>query len=141
MKVLITGAAGFIGFHAVNKFLNEGNSVIGLDNINDYYSLDLKYARLKEAGIEKKDIDWGKLTQSIVNPNYKFIKLAIEDKEKLEELFKTESFDIVINLAAQAGVRYSIDNPDVYIQSNIVGFHNILTILKINRNYLSYIFR
>jgi UDP-glucuronate 4-epimerase len=126
MKVLITGAAGFIGFHTVNKFLEAGYDVIGIDNINDYYSPALKYARLREAGIESTSIKWYHAVYSTKNPQYKFIRINLEDKQQLFSLFEKEKIDYVINLAAQAGVRYSIENPDVYIQSNIVGFHYIL---------------
>jgi UDP-glucuronate 4-epimerase len=126
MKVLVTGSAGFIGFHTVEQLLQDGFEVVGLDNINDYYSPLLKYARLKEAGIDQDDIKWYKLSQSSVNPNYRFVRMNLEDKQQLFSLFQSESFDYVINLAAQAGVRYSIENPDVYVQSNIVGFHYIL---------------
>ncbi|MGV3558406.1 NAD-dependent epimerase/dehydratase family protein [Larkinella arboricola] len=126
MKVLITGSAGFIGFHTVNKFLEHGFEVVGLDNINDYYSPQLKYARLQESGIEQDEIKWYQPVTSLINPNYRFIRMNLEDKQQLFSLFQTEKFDFVVNLAAQAGVRYSIENPDVYIQSNIVGFHFIL---------------
>ena len=126
MKILVTGAAGFIGFHVVNKFLQEGHKVIGLDNINDYYSPQLKYARLKELGINQDNVKWFELVKSEVHSNYQFIRLDISDKFQLLNLFQSEKFDLVINLAAQAGVRYSIENPDVYINSNVIGFHNIL---------------
>lgn len=126
MKILVTGAAGFIGFHAVNKFVEEGHIVVGLDNINDYYSPQLKYQRLKEAGIETDMIKWYNPVLSLKNSNYRFVRMNLEDKQQLFTLFQKENFDIVINLAAQAGVRYSIENPDVYIQSNTVGFHYLL---------------
>lgn len=132
MKILITGAAGFIGFHTVNKFIQEGHEVVGLDNINDYYSPQLKYQRLKEAGIETNEIKWYHSVKSTVNKNYSFVRMNLEDKQQLFMLFQEEKFNIVINLAAQAGVRYSIENPDVYIQSNTVGFHYIL---EACRNY------
>lgn len=132
MKILITGAAGFIGFHTVNKFIHEGHEVVGLDNINDYYSPQLKYQRLKETGIETNQIKWYHSVKSTLNKNYCFIRMNLEDKQQLFALFQDEKFDIVINLAAQAGVRYSIENPDVYIQSNTVGFHYIL---EACRNY------
>jgi UDP-glucuronate 4-epimerase len=126
MKILITGAAGFIGFHTVNKFIDEGHEVVGLDNINDYYSPQLKYARLKESGIINDKIKWYHSVKSTNNENYSFVRMNLEDKQQLFSLFQNEKFDMVINMAAQAGVRYSIENPDVYIQSNTVGFHYLL---------------
>ena len=126
MRILITGAAGFIGFHAVNKFIVEGHEVVGLDNINDYYSPQLKYQRLKESGIEINEIKWYRFVKSTKYQDYKFVRMNLEDKQQLFMLFQEEKFDIVINFAAQAGVRYSIENPDVYIQSNTLGFHYIL---------------
>jgi UDP-glucuronate 4-epimerase len=125
-KYLVTGTAGFIGFHLANALLEKGEVVVGLDNINDYYDVNLKYARLNEAGIKRNEADWHKMVQSARYPAYRFIRMNLEDKSGLMELFREEKFDYVIHLAAQAGVRYSIDHPDVYIQSNIVGFFNIL---------------
>lgn len=125
-KFLITGTAGFIGFHLANALLKAGDEVVGLDNINDYYDVNLKYARLKETGIFREDVNWGEFAYSQKYPGYRFIRLNLEDQGYILKLFKRESFDYVIHLAAQAGVRYSIDNPNVYIQSNIVGFFNIL---------------
>ena len=126
MKILITGSAGFIGFHLAKKLIERGDEVIGLDNINDYYDENLKYARLNETGISRKAEKWGQPVKSSKYRNYQFIRMNLEDKEQMNELFQKENFDLVINLAAQAGVRYSIENPDSYIQSNIVGFFNIL---------------
>jgi UDP-glucuronate 4-epimerase len=104
-----------------------------LDNINDYYDVRLKFARLAETGIAENKIKYGKLVHSTTFPKYRFIKLNLEDRKKLEKLFETEKFDIVVNLAAQAGVRYSIENPHAYIQSNIVGFMNILECCRHNK--------
>lgn len=111
MKILVTGAAGFIGAFLCKRLLETpNNEIVGLDNLNDYYDVSLKKARLK----------------MLENKNFKFIKGDIADKTFVDELFNENKFDIVVNLAAQAGVRYSIDHPDVYIQSNIIGFYNIL---------------
>lgn len=108
MKILVTGAAGFIGFHVIKKLLEQGATVVGIDNLNDYYDVNLKIARLQQLS------------------GYEFIKLDISDRPAMEKLFAQHKFDRVIHLAAQAGVRYSIENPHAYIQSNIVGFLNIL---------------
>jgi UDP-glucuronate 4-epimerase len=126
LKILVTGSAGFIGFHTVVKLLEKGYEVVGLDNINDYYSPQLKYARLKESGIEQEEVKWYRPARSTLFPNYRFVRMNLEDKQQLFSLFQNEQFDYVINLAAQAGVRYSIENPDVYVQTNIVGFHYVL---------------
>lgn len=133
MKILVTGAAGFIGFHTVKRLLERGDEVVGLDNINDYYDVNLKYARLAETGIEKKRIKYNETVQSVRYANYKFIKINLEDREELPKLFKRERIERVINLAAQAGVRYSIINPFAYIDSNLVGFTNILECCRHNR--------
>ncbi|WP_456479165.1 NAD-dependent epimerase [Nautilia sp.] len=132
MKILITGTAGFIGFHLANKLIKRGDEVIGVDNINDYYDVNLKYGRLKEAGIDKNKIEYNKIICSDKYANYKFIKLNLEDKENIDILFRKEKFDKVCHLAAQAGVRYSLTNPDIYIQSNIIGFMNILEAVRHN---------
>lgn len=126
MKILVTGAAGFIGFHVVRCLLERGDDVVGLDNINDYYDVNLKYARLAETGINKESIEYGKLVRGKRYPLYRFIKLNLEDREELPKLFERERFERVVNLAAQAGVRYSIENPWTYVDSNITGFVNIL---------------
>jgi UDP-glucuronate 4-epimerase len=131
MKILVTGTAGFIGSHLAIKLLERGDVVVGLDNINDYYDQNVKYGRLQRGGIinsleEAKDILYGKLLTSKTNPKYKFIKLNLEDKDAMMNLFAQEKFDAVCNLAAQAGVRYSLTNPDAYMDSNIIGFMNIL---------------
>ena len=131
-KILITGTAGFIGFHLAKQLLNNGCEVVGLDNINDYYDVDLKYARLKETGIEKEKIAEGNIVQSTKYKGYRFVKLELVEKDKIMELFKQEKFDKVVHLAAQAGVRYSIENPWIYIESNIIGFLNILEACRHN---------
>ncbi len=125
-KILITGTAGFIGYHLANKLLAEGHHVTGLDEVNAYYELTLKYARLEQAGIVKDQVAYNKTCLSSKHKNYQFIQLKLEDKKALLELFSREKFDVVINLAAQAGVRYSLTNPEVYIDSNITGFLNVL---------------
>jgi len=132
MKILITGTAGFIGSHLANKLLARGDEVVGLDCINDYYDITVKYGRLERVGIIKDRINYNKIIQSERQPNYKFIKLKLEDKEKLVALFKEQQFDAVCNLAAQAGVRYSLTNPDAYMDSNIIGFMNILEACRHN---------
>src|SRR5690349_15595468 len=111
MKVLVTGAAGFIGFHLANRLIADGFEVTGLDSINDYYSVELKLDRLKAAGITAENIEYNKLYKSTQSKHYSFIKLNLEDKEQLDKLFIKQQFDIVLNLAAQAGVRYSLTNP------------------------------
>ena len=127
MKILVTGAAGFIGYHLVKTLIEDNHKVIGLDNINDYYSTNLKFDRLKELGINKtRAEDFISLICSNLFKNFKFIRMNLEDRENLPKLFKDQKFDLVCNLAAQAGVRYSIENPETYIDSNIVGFLNIL---------------
>lgn len=132
-KILVTGSAGFIGFHLVNKLVAEGHKVTGLDNINDYYDVNLKYSRLKEAGIRKEDIEYGKKADSEHFTNYSFCRLDLEDSEGINKLFHDNGFDHVVNLAAQAGVRYSIENPMAYVSSNIVGFANILEACRHNK--------
>ena len=128
MKILVTGAAGFIGFHVAKRLLAHGHKVVGLDNINDYYDIGLKYARLQELGVSKEYA--AKFNALVASKKYKgsfkFIRMNLEDRDALPKLFTTENFDIVCNLAAQAGVRYSLENPEAYIDSNIVGFLNIL---------------
>lgn len=126
MKILITGTAGFIGFHLAKRMAERGDEVVGIDVINDYYDINLKYARLKESGIEKSLITYNNPVVSSKYSNYIFIKLDISDKHNMEELFDTYHFDVVCNLAAQAGVRYSLTNPEAYIEANISGFLNVL---------------
>jgi len=137
MKILITGTAGFIGSHLAIKLLERGDDVVGLDNINDYYDQNVKYGRLQRAGIldelsNGKNIKYNEFLSSKKYKNYKFIKLNLEDRDNINKLFEEEKFDKVINLAAQAGVRYSLTNPTAYIDSNIVGFINILEACRHN---------
>lgn len=132
MKILVTGAAGFIGYHLVNQLIKNGFEVVGLDSINDYYHTSLKYDRLFEAGIAEECIEYNVPTVSTKMAGYSFIQLKMEDRENLEKLFVSQQFDFVVNLAAQAGVRYSITNPSAYIESNIVGFANLLECCRHN---------
>jgi UDP-glucuronate 4-epimerase len=111
VKVLLTGAAGFIGMHVALRLLERGDEVVGLDNLNDYYDVRLKEARL------------ARLTP---HPSFRFVKMSVEDRPGMAALFTAEGFDRVVHLAAQAGVRYSLQNPDAYIDANIVGFMNVL---------------
>ncbi|GAB6091117.1 NAD-dependent epimerase [Spirochaeta dissipatitropha] len=139
MKILVTGTAGFIGSHLAHYLLNRGDQVVGLDSINDYYDVTVKNGRLKRAGIPIESIKYGQLLKSTSNPEYSFVQLKLEDRESLFSLFQTEKFDAVCNLAAQAGVRYSLVNPYAYIDSNITGFLNILeSCRQFNVNNLSY---
>ncbi|MGO4921017.1 NAD-dependent epimerase [Maribacter spongiicola] len=133
MKILVTGAAGFIGFFVSKSLVEKGHEVVGLDNINDYYDINLKYARLNELGMARKNAEeFNVLTKSATSNSFSFIRLALEDRENLPKLFQAQHFDVVCNLAAQAGVRYSLENPEAYVDSNVVGFLNIL---ECCRNY------
>ncbi len=134
MKVLVTGAAGFIGFYVSKTLVANGHVVVGLDNINDYYDPALKYGRLKELGIPpSKAEEFGRLTPSdLPGSSFSFVRMQLEDRNALPELFSAQKFDVVCHLAAQAGVRYSLENPEAYIDSNIVGFLNILECCRHN---------
>ena len=124
MKILITGAAGFIGYHLSKVLLERGDEVVGIDNINNYYDVNLKYARLNEVGIFS--VKENEKVISKIFEKYIFIKMDIADTETMYKLFEEEKFDAVCNLAAQAGVRYSLENPHAYIESNVKGFMNVL---------------
>lgn len=126
MKILVTGVAGFIGFHVCKHLLERGDEIVGLDNINSYYDINLKYARLTILGIQRESVDWYKYVQSKTYENFSFVRMNLEDRQAIQMLFANGYFDRVVNLAAQAGVRYSIENPYAYIESNVNGFLNIL---------------
>lgn len=126
MKILVTGTAGFIGYHLAERLVEEGYNVIGLDIINDYYDINLKFDRLANHGINKNKIEYNKLIQSSTYKNYKFIKLDLTDRDGIANLFNEQKFDYVVSLAAQAGVRHSLTHPHDYIDFNISGFLNIL---------------
>jgi UDP-glucuronate 4-epimerase len=132
MKILITGTAGFVGFHLALKLIDQGFDIVGIDNINDYYDPNLKFARLSESGIAKEDVKWHVEAKSSKFSNYRFIRMNVENKGELMSLCSREKFDIIVHLAAQAGVRYSILNPDAYAQSNLVSFLNILEVSRHN---------
>ncbi len=124
---MVTGAAGFIGFHATKRLLDQGHTVVGIDNINDYYDIELKFARLSELGIIRDGAEqFGKIVQSNKFSAFSFVRMNLENRKAMPELFEHENFDMVCHLAAQAGVRYSLENPEAYIDSNVVGFLNIL---------------
>jgi UDP-glucuronate 4-epimerase len=138
--ILVTGGAGFIGYWLSERLLAEGWQVVGLDNINDYYDVRLKYARLAELGIAAEEsgnavsaigesngeLGWNKLVSSTKHAGYRFIRMKMEDGESMAALFNEIDFGVVCNLGAQAGVRYSIENPMAYVNSNIVAFTNVL---------------
>ena len=127
MTIIVTGAAGFIGFFLSKRLLEAGHQIIGIDNINDYYSPDLKFARLSELGIARVDAELYKIPcHSEIYPKFIFYRVDISNAKALNGVFKKYTIDKVCHLAAQAGVRYSIENSPVYIQSNLVGFGNIL---------------
>ena len=139
MKILVTGAAGFIASKILTMLAKRGDEVVGLDNINDYYDVRLKYGRLWENGFRDEkgmpltELPFGRMLESSVLPGARFVRMDLVDKDSLDRLFAEEKFDKVVNLAAQAGVRYSITNPYAYMQSNMVGFLNILEACRHNQ--------
>lgn len=126
MKILVTGCAGFIGFHLSRTLIAQGHLVVGADNLNHYYDVKLKLDRLKELGIDAYEIAMGKSQIKSIFSDFLFVKLDIADGPSLSALFKKENFDLVYHMAAQAGVRYSIENPQSYVESNLVGYANLL---------------
>lgn len=128
MKILITGTAGFIGYHLSKRLLEEGHCIIGIDQVNDYYDVNLKLSRLKQKGITpSKEL---KVSRSEIYKNYYFYKCDLENKEGINTIFQNHEIEVVCHLAAQAGVRYSLENPMAYINSNIVGFQNIIDCVR-----------
>jgi UDP-glucuronate 4-epimerase len=135
VKVLVTGAAGFIGCHLVKRLAEENHSVVCVDNINDYYDVDLKYGRLASLGFERNAVDAADADYSAVSsvyPTIRFIKTDLCDTERTAALFSDGAFDAVLHLAAQAGVRYSLVNPHAYISANIQGFFNVLEAVRLH---------
>ena len=132
MKILVTGTAGFIGSYVAQRLLERGDEVIGLDSINDYYDVNIKYSRLEGAGIEKEKADSEETIQSEKYSGYRFKKMNLEDRDLVKKIFSEEKIDKVCHLAAQAGVRYSLTNPNAYIDSNILAFQNILEACRHN---------
>ncbi len=125
MKILVTGSAGFIGFHLVKRLVESGHSVLGLDDLNDYYDVGLKYGRLNQLGFSSQRLPYGELLPAVKHDS-RFVRIDVADKNSVDGLFKSEHFDLVCHLAAQAGVRYSVENPHAYTRSNVEGFLNVL---------------
>ncbi len=133
MKVLLTGVAGFIGFHLAGRLLERGDDVVGLDNLNDYYDVALKMGRLAELGVTAPsggEIAPGSEVPSSRHPRLRFVRMALEDREGLKALLQRERFDGIVHLAAQAGVRYSLTNPHTYVSSNVEGFVSLLEAVR-----------
>jgi len=132
MKILVTGTAGFIGSFVAVRLAERGDEVVGIDNINEYYDVNLKYGRLGRDGLDRRKAETGEWVESSKYPTYRFKKTNIEDRPAIQKLFEKEKFDRVCHLAAQAGVRYSLVNPYSYIDANIVGFTNLLECCRHN---------
>lgn len=132
MRILITGAAGFIGSRLMAVLAQRGYDVLGLDELNGYTDLRLKYGRLKECGFIREDFQWGEVCKSSKYEECKFVRMSIDNKESLDALFEKYSFDAVVNLAAQAGVRYSVENPYAFMRCNVMGFFNVLEACRIH---------
>jgi UDP-glucuronate 4-epimerase len=126
MRILVTGTAGFIGSFVAVRLAERGDEVVGVDNINAYYDVELKYGRLERDGLDRRTAEAGKWVKSVKYPAYRFKRLNLEDRQEIQALFEKEKFDAVCHLAAQAGVRYSLINPYSYVDANIAGFMNIL---------------
>jgi len=139
VKILVTGTAGFIGSYVAQRLLERGDEVIGLDSINDYYDVNIKYSRLDRAGINRDKADSKEMVRSEKYPGYLFKKMNLEDRNMMEKVFSEEKVDKVCHLAAQAGVRYSLTNPYAYIDANIVAFLNVLEACRYNNvKHLAY---
>lgn len=132
MRILVTGTAGFIGYHLTRSLVERGDEVVGLDSINDYYDPSLKHERLRQLGIDAVEATEGELLASSTRGNLSFVRLCLENSDAVLSLFRDQQFDAVCSLAAQAGVRYSLTNPTAYVRSNIDGF---LSILEAARHY------
>lgn len=130
LKILVTGALGFIGYHLIKRLINENFDIVGIDNINAYYDVRMKYDKLPLLGINKYNLFPNIIYESDKYPNFIFSKLDIKDRFQVEELFRHQKFDIVVNLAAQAGVQYSIQNPHTYVSNNITSYINVIDAAK-----------
>ena len=124
--ILVTGAAGFLGYHLVRRLCEANYRVVGLDNINNYYNIHLKCARLEQLGVRRENIFYNRICKSDKHPQFSFIKLHLEDYDRIHQLFGNHDFGVVCHLAAQVGIQHSIERPEAHISTNLVGFHNII---------------